>query len=207
MAALCSCAESLRLLTKTSNAKSAINAEGQLASRFNEAIARMQQVAILDLLKFQSIHERFDSITQAQERTFSWLLGSKDSSTDGAPDTTSPEQEAILDKARQRWINGSKKVMDSSTFRENLERASQLWSSLFASTTTFTAIHKNGPRGTRYLLAVSSFGNLENQSKKASAVYFVVCYILSWREPRPSLRLPSQSFVTTCSTNASSRLS
>lgn len=77
----------------------------QFASRLSEAIIRVQQVAVLDLLKFQSVHERFESITQAQEQTFRWLLDSKDSNqSNGTAEATPPDQQEILTQARDRLV-------------------------------------------------------------------------------------------------------
>ncbi|KAK8080092.1 hypothetical protein PG997_007910 [Apiospora hydei] len=43
-------------------------------TRMDEALNRVKQVSILNLVRFPGVHERFDLITDAHQRTFDWLL-------------------------------------------------------------------------------------------------------------------------------------
>ncbi|KAK7956652.1 uncharacterized protein PG986_005874 [Apiospora aurea] len=43
-------------------------------NRMDEALNRVKQVSILNLVRFPGVHERFDLITDAHQRTFDWLL-------------------------------------------------------------------------------------------------------------------------------------
>lgn len=58
-----------------------------LAPQIEHVLAKLQQNAALGALKFNKLHERFDSITIAEANTYAWLLPSTDDHASGAAPT------------------------------------------------------------------------------------------------------------------------
>ncbi|KAJ3486048.1 hypothetical protein NLG97_g6692 [Lecanicillium saksenae] len=77
-----------------------INMLEAMAKKFEQTMSSVKFNAIMELLKFQTVSERFESITKAEESTFSWLL-------DGSSADQNPNQEAVHVQAKERlqtWI-------------------------------------------------------------------------------------------------------
>lgn len=96
--------EAVRPLVSSSQVSSELlSALRSLLHRAEKSIAKTQQQAVLKLLKFQTIHERFDSIAEAQASTFNWLLDER-KSIDPAGDVNA-DLDVNLTQARERFID------------------------------------------------------------------------------------------------------
>ncbi|KAJ6784939.1 hypothetical protein PWT90_04437 [Aphanocladium album] len=72
----------------------------KIANTFEQTLFLVKFKAIMDLLKFQPVSERFESITKAEESIFSWLL-------DGSSNDQILNQEVVHIQAKERlqtWI-------------------------------------------------------------------------------------------------------
>ncbi|KAI1327457.1 hypothetical protein F5Y16DRAFT_372069 [Xylariaceae sp. FL0255] len=64
-----------------------------LAKNYNESLIQSRQMAILDMLRFPNMHERMDSVADAYEETFRWLM--PDETANRSERFTWPEQERL----------------------------------------------------------------------------------------------------------------
>ncbi|EGX90688.1 hypothetical protein CCM_07108 [Cordyceps militaris CM01] len=75
-----------------------------MANTVDQALSAAKSHIILDLLKFHTLSERFESITQAEESTFRWLLRADG----GGDDASSPSAETTAHAAAKerllRWV-------------------------------------------------------------------------------------------------------
>ncbi|KAJ6780745.1 hypothetical protein PWT90_04620 [Aphanocladium album] len=65
--------------------QSSLQAIQELVPQIEGLVAKQQQNAVLDTLKFSKLHERFDSITVAEANTYAWLLPSSSAANGSAP--------------------------------------------------------------------------------------------------------------------------
>ncbi|PYI18936.1 hypothetical protein BO99DRAFT_433104 [Aspergillus violaceofuscus CBS 115571] len=76
-----------------------------LVAMSDQASLSVRSSLILDALRFEGMHERFNNVDAAHDATFTWLLGSHINASDKKLDHQNPKsQEALRERARRRFI-------------------------------------------------------------------------------------------------------
>ncbi|OAA79646.1 hypothetical protein LEL_03132 [Akanthomyces lecanii RCEF 1005] len=91
---------------------SAYEAFQALAPQIKNLVAKMQQNAALDALKFGKLHERFDSITIAEANTYAWLLPDASDYSGQAPVLS--EHLAVAKKTFLDWLEAGSEFLYTS---------------------------------------------------------------------------------------------